>query len=259
VAGPMTRSVADSALMMSVLSQPDARDSMSLPWQDIAWMNLERPPELTLKGLHIGLQLDAGYGLPVDPEVRDAVVAAAKLFEAAGAKVQPLQPFMTRAMADGMDRFWRCRSWIDLSALSEARQAKVLPYILEWARGGAGLSGEQVFVAQSQMGAIREATVAATQPFDFVLSPTSPVVSYAAEWAGPTNDPARPLEHISFTLPYNMSEQPAASINCGYTRAGLPIGLQIAGRRFDDLGVLQVSRAYEQMRPAQRAWPMPPQ
>jgi aspartyl-tRNA(Asn)/glutamyl-tRNA(Gln) amidotransferase subunit A len=68
----------------------------------------------------------------------------------------------------------------------------------------------------------------------------------------------RALEHIGFTVPYNMSEQPAASINCGYTKSGLPIGLQIAGRRFDDLGVLQVSRAYEIIRGPQRDWPQPP-
>jgi aspartyl-tRNA(Asn)/glutamyl-tRNA(Gln) amidotransferase subunit A len=68
----------------------------------------------------------------------------------------------------------------------------------------------------------------------------------------------RPLEHIGFTVPFNMSEQPAASINCGYTRGGLPIGLQIVGQRFDDLGVLQVSRAFELIRDAQRPWPQPP-
>ena len=56
-------------------------------------------------------------------------------------------------------------------------------------------------------------------------------------------------------MPYNMSEQPAASINCGYTTEGKPIGLQIAGRRFDDLGVLRRARAWERLRPAQRPWP----
>ncbi len=106
------------------------------------------------------------------------------------------------------------------------------------------------------MAALRDAAVAACQPFDFVLSPVSPVVTYAAEWAGPTNDPARPLEHIAFTLPYNMSEQPSASINCGFTAAGLPIGLQITGHRHDDLGVLQVARAFELLRPAQKPWPL---
>jgi len=91
-----------------------------------------------------------------------------------------------------------------------------------------------------------------------VLSPTAPIPAFAAELPSPTDDPKRPLEHIGFTLPYNMSEQPAASINCGYTATGLPIGLQIVGQRHDDLTVLQVSRAWERMRPAQRPWPLPP-
>ena len=254
VAGPMTRTVADAALMMGVLSRPDARDTMSLPWQDIAWQKLHRE----VKGLRIGLQLDAGWGLPVEPDTRAAVEAAARLFERAGAIVEPVRPFMTRAMIDGMDNFWRCRSWMDISALPEARRAKVLPFIVEWARGGAGLSGEQVFRGYSRMGAMRDAAVAACSPFDVVISPTAPIAAYAAELAGPTDDPARPLEHIGFTLPFNMSEQPSASINCGYTRSGLPIGLQISGPRHDDLGVLQVCHAWEQLRPAQRPWPQPP-
>ena len=79
--------------------------------------------------------------------------------------------------------------------------------------------------------------------------------AFPADWASPLNDPARPFEHIAFTLPYNMSEQPALSINAGYTADGLPIGLQIAGRRHDDLGVLRAARAWERLRPAQRGWP----
>jgi len=253
-AGPMTRTVDDAALMMSVLGLPDARDTMSLPYQAIAWGDLDR----ALRGLRIGLLMDAGWGLPVDPAVRDAVEAAARRFEAAGAIVEGMKPFMTREMIDGMDRFWRMRSWLDISALPEARRAKVLPFIVEWARGAAGLSGEQVFHGYSQMGAMREAAVAACRPFDFVLSPTAPIPAFAAELASPTDDPARPFEHIAFTLPYNMSEQPAASIDCGHTGDGLPIGLQIIGHRFDDLGVLQLSRAWERIRPPQRPWPRPP-
>jgi aspartyl-tRNA(Asn)/glutamyl-tRNA(Gln) amidotransferase subunit A len=254
VAGPMTRTVADAALMMGVLSRPDTRDAMSLPWQDIAWMQLQRD----VNGLRIGLQLDAGWGLPVDAEVRAAVEAAALRFEQAGAIVEPLRPFMSRAMIDGMDAFWRCRSWLDISALPPARRAKVLPFIVEWARGGAGLSGEQVFRGYSQMGAMRDAAVAACARFDAVISPTAPIPAFAAELASPTDDPSRPLEHIGFTLPFNMSEQPSASINCGYTAGGLPIGLQISARRHDDLGVLQLAHAWELMRPAQRPWPQPP-
>ncbi len=256
-AGPMTRTVADAALMMQVLSLPDARDSMSLPYQAIAWQQFEQGPD-KLRGLRIGLLMDAGCGLAVEPEVRAAIERAAKIFEDAGALVEPMKPFMTPEMLDGMDHAWRMRSHIDLASLPADRQATVLPYIRQWADSAADMSGAQTFIAFSQFHATRVATVRACQLFDYVISPTSPVLAFAAELPSPTNDPLRPLEHIGFTVPYNMSEQPAASINCGYSQSGLPIGLQIAGQRFDDLGVLQVARAFELLRDPQQPWPEPP-
>lgn len=257
-AGPMTRTVQDAALMMQVLSQPDARDSMSLPYQPIAWGEYDQGIQ-RLRGLRLGLLLDAGCGLPVEDEVRAAVEHAARLFEQAGAQVSLMQPFMTQAMLDGMDHFWRMRSYTDLQALPEAQRAKVLPYIRAWAESAAGMTGTQVFQASQQFHTTRVATVKACSGFDYVLSPVAPMPAFAAELPSPTNDPLRPLEHIGFTVPFNMSEQPAASVNCGYTASGLPIGLQIAGARFDDLGVLQVAHAFEQIRGPQRPWPQPPQ
>lgn len=257
-AGPMTRTVQDAALMMQVLSQPDARDSMSLPYQPIAWGEYGQGMQ-RLRGLRLGLLLDAGCGLPVEAEVRAAVEHAARLFEQAGARVTLMQPFMTQAMLDGMDHFWRMRSYTDLQALPEAQRAKVLPYIRAWAESAAGMTGTQVFQASQQFHTTRVATVKACSGFDYVLSPVAPMPAFAAELPSPTNDPLRPLEHIGFTVPFNMSEQPAASVNCGYTASGLPIGLQIAGARFDDLGVLQVAHAFEQIRGPQRPWPEPPQ
>jgi Asp-tRNA(Asn)/Glu-tRNA(Gln) amidotransferase A subunit family amidase len=254
VAGPMTRTVTDAALMMRPLTQPDWRDTTSLPAHSIDWDDLR----IELRGLRIGLQLEAGWGLPADAETLAAVQAAARAFEAAGAIIEPLGPFSTRAMADGMDRFWRMRSYLDMSALPAERQAKVLPYIRQWVATGATLTAAEVFQGYSQMAALRDAAVAACQPFDFVLSPVNPVSSYPADWASPINDPARPFEHIPFTLPYNMSEQPAASIDCGVTAGGQPIGLQIVGRRHDDIGVMRLARAWEQMRPTPRPWPQPP-
>jgi aspartyl-tRNA(Asn)/glutamyl-tRNA(Gln) amidotransferase subunit A len=256
-AGPMTRTVADAAWFMQVLSRPDARDSMNLPYQDIAWNRFDAGAE-KLKGLRIGLLLEAGCGLAVESEVRSAVEHAARLFERAGATIVPMQPFMTQAMLDGMDHFWRMRSYLDMNALPAERKARILPYIQRWGDSAAGMSGEAVFKAFSQFHLTRVNTVAACSAFDYVISPTSPVPAFPADWASPTNDPLRPLEHIGFTVPYNMSEQPAASINCGYTAGGLPIGLQIAGQRFDDLGVLQVARAFELIRGDQRPWPQPP-
>ena len=254
VAGPMTRTVTDAALMMRPLTQPDWRDTTSLPAHQIDWDDLH----IEVRGLRIGLQMEAGWGLPADADTRAAVEAAARAFEAAGAIVEPMGPFSTREMADGLDRFWRMRSYLDMSALPAERQAKVLPYIRQWVATGATLSAAEVFHGYSQMAALRDAAVAACQPFDFVLSPVNPVASYPADWASPINDPVRPFEHIPFTLPYNMSEQPAASIDCGVTAGGQPIGLQIVGHRHDDLGVMRLARAWEQMRPTPRPWPQPP-
>jgi aspartyl-tRNA(Asn)/glutamyl-tRNA(Gln) amidotransferase subunit A len=256
-AGPMTRSVADAALLMQVLSLPDARDSMSLPYQPIAWSQFDQGVEI-LHGLKVGLLLDAGCGLPVEPEVRVAIEHAARIFERAGAIVEPMKAIMTPVMLEGMDHAWRMRSYLDLAGLAGGKKALVLPYIRQWADSAADMSGPQTFMAVSQFHATRVACVRACQPFDYVISPTSPMPAFAAELPSPTNDPLRPLEHIGFTVPFNMSEQPAASINCGYTLSGLPIGLQIAGQRFDDLGVLQVARAFELLRDPQRPWPTPP-
>lgn len=256
-AGPMTRSVSDAALMMQVLSLPDARDSMNLPWQAIAWDDFDAGAH-KLRGLRIGLLLDAGCGLAVDPEIARAVEDAARLMERAGAIVTPMAPFLTRGMLDGLDHFWRMRSMVDLAALEPADKARVLPYIQAWADSAAALSAKEVFTAATQSYHTRVASVKACSAFDYVISPTSPVHAAPAEWPSPTNDPLRGLEHIAFTVPYNMSEQPAASVNCGFSASGMPIGLQIAGQRFDDLGVLQVARAFELLRGEQRPWPEPP-
>lgn len=254
VAGPMTRTVADAALAMRVLARPDWRDAMSLPAQAIDWAALDRD----VRGLRLGLWLDAGWGDALRPEVRAAIEAAARAFEAAGAEIVPVPAFCTRAMIDGLDRFWRMRSWLDYRVLPPARQAKVLPYIRQWIARGEHLSGEDVFSGYSQMGALRDAAVAAMQGLDAMLSPVSPDVAFPAEQASPLDDPDRPFEHIAYTVPFNFSEQPAIALPAGVSTSGLPIGLQIAGHRHDDLGVLRVARLWEQLRAPLPAWPVPP-
>jgi Asp-tRNA(Asn)/Glu-tRNA(Gln) amidotransferase A subunit family amidase len=254
VAGPLTRTVRDAALLMATLSRPDWRDATSLPPQDIAWDALDAP----VKGLRIGLLLDAGWGLTPDAEITAALQDAALRFQQAGASVEPLPAFTTREMADGIERFWRMRSWLDISALPLQRQALVLPYIRDWVAAAAGFSAAQVFHGYSQFAALRDAAVAACEPYDFVLSPVAPVSAFAAEAPGPTGDPLRAMEHIAFTLPANVSGQPALSVPCAHTADGMPIGLQITGRRHDDLGVLRLARAWEQMRPPLRPWPRLP-
>ena len=116
-------------------------------------------------------------------------------------------------------------------------------------------TGGDVYSGFAQIEAMRNALHAALRDVDFIISPTAPEPSYPAEWASPFNDPQRPFEHIAFTVAANMGGQPAVSINCGYSGGGLPIGLQIIGQAFDDLGVLRLARAYEEMRAPSRPWP----
>jgi aspartyl-tRNA(Asn)/glutamyl-tRNA(Gln) amidotransferase subunit A len=253
VVGPMTRSVQDAALLMRVIARPDARDFMSLPAEELDFTDLDR---LAPKRLRIGSLADMGVGLAVDPQVRAACEAAAGALAGAGCAVETLRSFLTEAMLDGMCRFFEARSYNDLMELAPDRRARVLPFVAEWCSWRAAqFSGRDVIQAYTLVMAMREAAIAATRPFDFILSPTSPILPYEAELPAPGNDPRNALPHIAFTVPYNMSEQPAASINWSYSDEGLPIGVQVIGRRFDDVGVLKLCLLMEQLRPAQRPWP----
>src|SRR5688572_32566067 len=220
VVGPMTRSVADAAALMGILSRPDARDFMSLPYQELNFGSGEINP----KRLRIGFMPDMGVGLEVEPEVRAAAEAAATALANAGCEVASLRSFLTEEMADGMSRFFEARSYNELMQLSPGKREKVLPFVAEWCNWrAAGFSGREVMQAYNQVMAMREAAVAASQPYDFILSPTSPILAYEAELPAPGNDPRDALPHIAFTVPYNMSEQPAASINWTYSADGLPV------------------------------------
>ncbi|HXT09627.1 MAG TPA: amidase [Roseiarcus sp.] len=254
VAGPLTRTVDDAALMMATLSLPDTRDYMSLPPEKLDW----RVAPAKLKGVRIGLVAEIGCGQRPDPQVRQAIERAGRDFAAAGAIVEPVGPFFRQEMLDGLDLFWRMRSMMDIDALPPSKRDKVLPYIRAWAESARGLSGETVFSGFGRIQEFAALAVKATSPFDFLISPTAPMTAYAADWASPSEDPLNPFPHIGFTVAFNMSGQPAASINAGFDARGLPIGLQIVGKRFDDLGVLALARAYEEIRSAPMlAWPSP--
>ena len=256
VAGPLTRTVEDSALLMNVLTRPDRRDFMSLPYDAVDYAaQLEG---LNVRGLRIGLLTDMEAGMPVHPEVLSTVRAAARALEAAGAIVEPMRSFMTPQMLEAMTMFFEARSCNDVSAMPPQVRDKALPFIVEWCTWRArSFSGADVMAAYAQVMAMREAAVRATGRYDFVLSPTSPIPPYEAERHSPSDDPRDALSHIAFTVAYNMSEQPAASLNWGWTGDGLPIGVQVIGARFDDLGVLRLARAMEGLRGEQRRWPEP--
>ncbi len=253
-AGPMTRTVDDSALMMSVLSRPDHRDGMSLPVQDIDWTNLA----IDLKGKRIGLLTDAGVGTATEPEVKSAVEAVAKFFADQGALVEPAASIISREVLGGLDTFFRARSWTDIAVLPPETRAKIHPYTRTWAEGGEKLTGSDVVRGFNQSMVLRSAAALLFGKIDFLISPTAPIPAFAAERASPGDDPERPFEHICFTVPWNFTEQPAISINAAFTKNGLPIGVQIIGRRHDDHGVLKMAKAWETARGPITNWPVPP-
>jgi aspartyl-tRNA(Asn)/glutamyl-tRNA(Gln) amidotransferase subunit A len=251
VVGPMTRTVDDAALAMQVISGPDDRDYSSLPFENTDWQDLVRSP----KGLRIGLWMDPLTSWTVDPQVHEAVMCAAQAFRAAGVKVESLTDWVTPEMRTGLIHFFTMRCRVDLASLPPERAALAAPYIHHAAQFAAELGPEDTFRAFTRLQQLRAATVAATQAYDYVLSPVSPVLPFAAE---AINSGGEPLKDAHFTSVFNQSEQPAASICCGFSTSGLPIGLQIAGRRFDDLGVLQMAKFFESARTeSHNHWPLP--
>jgi aspartyl-tRNA(Asn)/glutamyl-tRNA(Gln) amidotransferase subunit A len=251
VAGPMTRTVADSALLMQELCKPDPRDYLSLPPVDIDWNDLD----LDITGVRIGLMTQAGCGSPVSAEVKAAIEAAAIVFENAGAIIQPVEPFLTQAMLDGLDTFWRTRFLSETSRLTPQVYARILPYIREWGEGASNASSMEVYQGFNQIAVMQETGLRHFEGLDLLISPVAPEPAFPAEWPSPTCDPAKPFEHIGFTVAYNMTGQPAASINCGFTIDGLPIGMQIVGKRFGDLKVMQLAQFWENARPHPMEWP----
>jgi aspartyl-tRNA(Asn)/glutamyl-tRNA(Gln) amidotransferase subunit A len=257
VVGPITRTVEDAAGLLGVLTQPDARDFTGLPSKSAKYIGAPRSEDSSwVKSLRIGLLHNTRAGLTTDPEIRDAVQQAGTALEGEGAKLDELKPFLTQEMLDGLFQFFEARSYNDFAQLSREEQAKVLPHVAQWCtRRAPEFTGRQLMQAYLRIMEMRQAAVAACGQYDFVISPTSPILSFAAEAASPSTDPENPLP-ISYTVPYNMSEQPAAALNWRFSD-GLPVGLQVIGRRFDDEGVLRLARILERIRPGQKEWPEP--
>ncbi|QAB17009.1 amidase [Leucobacter muris] len=243
-AGPLTRTAADAIRLMSIVAQPDPRDYLTRPYQPMDWSTEPLSPA----GMRVALQLDAGSGLPVEAETRAAVERAAQLFADAGATVVPLDPFVPAEVLDGLVDFWRSRSYADYEALTEAERACVLPFIAEWCSAGAGISAAQTVRNRGCADTMAQLTRAATEPFDLVLSPVTPVAAFAAEDPMPITDPLQTMGHISFTVPYNMSGQPAVSVNAAVQADGRTVGLQIASRIGSDDRLLRVARWFETVR-----------
>jgi aspartyl-tRNA(Asn)/glutamyl-tRNA(Gln) amidotransferase subunit A len=241
----MTRTVTDAALMMNVLALPDARDWHALPWDK---RNYFHGLEEGVTGLRIAYSPDLGYA-KVDREIAALVKRAAKAFEDLGAKVEETDP----GFEDQQDVFtlhWFPGAAYVVRGIPAAKRKLMDKGLLEVARAGERITLQQYQDAVARRGALGVLMNRFHEKYDLLLTPSLPLPAFDAgrEVADVVKE-RRWTDWTPFSYPFNLTQQPAASIPCGLTKAGLPAGLHIVGPKYGDALVLRAARAYEKARP----------
>jgi aspartyl-tRNA(Asn)/glutamyl-tRNA(Gln) amidotransferase subunit A len=252
--GPMTRTVRDAALMLSVIAGPDDRDRLSIPTSDVDWIDAARPRDL--KGLRVAYSSDWGYAA-VDPEVRRVVGEAVRVFEKdLGCTVEEAHP----GFADPLGAFWALVAMESdlkgLRAMVAEHGAKMTPHLVDFIRKD--WTAEDLTGAIMVRKAVTNKLWRFMRNYDLLLTPTLAVPPFALHIQGIEKIDGRmvtPSQWLAFTFPFNMTGQPAASVPAGFTRTGLPVGLQIVGRHLADTSVLQAAASFEAAKPWAHVWP----
>jgi len=241
--GPITRSVADAALMLNVLALPDARDWHALPYEPRDWrMDLEQG----VRDLRIAWSPDLGYA-KVDPEVLSIVKKSITVFQDLGAKIEEKHPGFENP--EGIFR----AHWFSGAAflLRSIKQKNLIdPGLVEVASQGEKITAQELLEAQQKRGALGVHMNLFHRDYDLLVTPTLSVPAFDVGKEFPEISGGRRwTDWTPFTYPFNLTQQPAASIPCGFTQGGLPVGLQIVGPRYADALVLRAARAFESARP----------
>jgi len=248
--GPMTRSVTDAALMLSVLAEPDPRDWYALPYSGADYTN---GLDDGVSGLKIAYSPTLG-GHKVDPQVAKHVAAAAEQFEKLGATVEEAEPNLGNCESTFLVH-WFAGAANLLSRIPEEAKQQIDPGLREIAEVGARYSLQEFQNAVTEREQLGVTLNLFHQNYDLLLTPALPIPAFEAGLEFPPDDgDERWANWTPFSYPFNLTQQPAASVPCGLTSEGLPVGLQIVGRRYDDRLVLQAARAFEMAKP----FPLPP-
>ena len=239
--GPITRSVADAALMLNVLALPDARDWHALPYEPRDWrMDLEQG----VRDLRIAWSPDLGYA-KVDPEVLSIVKKSITVFQDLGAKIEEKHPGFENP--EGIFR----AHWFSGAAflLRSIKQKNLIdPGLVEVASQGEKITAQELLEAQQKRGALGVHMNLFHRDYDLLVTPTLAVAAFGVGREFPENN-KRWTDWTPFSYPFNLTQQPAATIPCGFTKAGLPVGLHIVGPRYADALVLRAARAFETLMP----------
>jgi len=250
--GPMVRTVRDAAMLLDVIARPDDRDWYALPPSPTPFAgNVDAP----IRGKRVAFSPRLGWATQVDPEVAALVAAAAHRFAEFGAEVEEIDP----PAGDPTPTFrmlWWAGARAVTAHLTERQSAELDPGLRVIATEARGFTLDQyqaATLARADYGSRMRQFMAG---YDFLLTPSVAVPAFAAGTLSPLPDDGNAwLGWTPFSYPFNLTQQPAASINCGFTAAWLPVGLQIVGRMFDDVGVLAAATAYEQAVPLHRRTP----
>jgi aspartyl-tRNA(Asn)/glutamyl-tRNA(Gln) amidotransferase subunit A len=246
--GPMARTVADAALMLTVLAEPDWRDWHALPYDGADYReSLDEP----LDDLRIAYSPTLGLGeVPLEPEVRALVDAAARTFETTGASVEEADPVWPHDPARVFLVYWNIGSAKLVADLSDEQRAKLDPSLLTFAEAGRRYSGLDIKDAELARAACGLALAEFFERYDLLLSPTMPMPAFEVGRDYPSEAFAdEPLGWTPYTYPINLTKNPAASVPCGFTGSGLPVGLQVIGPLYGEAAVLRACRAYEKANP----------
>ena len=243
--GPMSRTVADSALLMNILSLPDARDWHQLPHDPRDYrIGLDDG----VRGLRIAYSANLGYA-SVAPEIAALVKKAALRFAELGAIVEEKDPGFENA-ADTFAKHWFPGAAYLLSTIPAEKHELIDQGLRDTARQGAAFSAMELLAAAQKRGALGLHMQLFHQTYDLLLTPTLPLAAFEAgqEVADPLKQ-KRWTDWAPFSYPFNLTQQPAATVPCGLTAEGLPVGLQIVGPRYADALVLRAARAFESLSP----------
>ena len=250
--GPMTRSVADAATMMNVITRPDARDWHSLPYDPVDYRD----------------ELDAGIGgmrvawsprlgrFDVDDEIAAITDAAVQAFVEAGAHVESVDPPLPDVHAIFKVHWWTgCHNAV--RGMSDAQRALLDPGLARIAENAKAIALDDYLDAIAARGRLGAAMREFHTRYDVLVTPSVAVPPFDAGRLAPeTMDDVGGdwTRWASFSYPFNLTQQPAASVPCGFTKAGLPVGLQIVGPMHEDRRVLRAARAFEKLRPWQSTY-----
>ena len=239
--GPIVRTVEDAALVLTVIARPDPRDWYQVPASNI---DFREGLDVGVKGWRIAYSKTLGYA-NVDPEVAALVDKGAHAFEALGASVEEIDLDLDDPIAI-MQPLWAVALALGVSPMTTAQRKLVDPPLLELAAPGFQLSALEYRQLERQREGFARRMCELHRSYDLLLTPQLAVPAFeAGHEVPPGSERKRWWEWSPFTYPFNLSQQPAASIPCGFTRSGLPVAMQVVGDKFADARVLQAARAYE--------------